>query len=168
LLQDVLGLAVEEWQPLGAGEDNALSVGGREVRCEKFCELLHLRGAEVLATYARGFFGGRPAVTRHQHGAGEAVYVATQPERGWLRELLGGLARGRGLAVPMQASPGVEIAVRCTGADEFLFVINHEAAEATVDFQHWSGTDLLAGARCEGATSLEPFGVRVLKRSRNV
>lgn len=164
LLQDVLGLAVEEWQPLAPGEGNVLSAGGREVPCEKFCELLHLRGAEALATYARNFFAGRPAVTRHRYGAGEAIYVATQPERGWLRELLGGLAGARGLKAPLQAPPGVEAAVRTTGAEEFLFVINHEATEATVDFQGWSGADLLSGESCAGSVSLKPFGVRVLQR----
>jgi beta-galactosidase len=164
LLQDVLGLRVEEWQPLGPGEGNVLAVGAREVACEKFCELLHLNGAEALATYAREFYAGRPAVTRHRYQKGEAVYVATQPARDWLTELLGGILRSRGLTAPLRADPGVELARRATGAQEFLFVVNHNPVAAAVEFQEWSGEDILSGRLCCGPVLLEPFGVRVLRR----
>jgi beta-galactosidase len=169
LLQDVLGLVVEEWQPLMPGETNTLRLANSSetVSCAKFCELLQARGAEVIATYGGGFYAGRPAITRHRFGAGEACYIATQPEKNYLTKLFDDLLRPRGIVVPVKASAGVEVAVRETETAEFLFVINHEAKPGEVDFGAWTGTDLLSGAPCAGAVELEPFGVRLVRRKRS-
>jgi beta-galactosidase len=174
LLTDVLGLAVEEWQPLVTGESNALDViqrlddarDGAKPVCTKFCELLELRGAEPVATYAHGWFAGRPAVTRHRFGIGEAVYLATHIEQTWLTAFFGALLRERGIVAPLEAGEGVEISIRCGAKEEFLFVINHRAESGPVVFGEWSGVDLLSGQACEGEAVLEPFAVRVLKRPR--
>ncbi len=168
LLQDVLGLAVEEWQPLPAGEPNALAVPKQSetVPCEKLCELLQLRGATAVATYTKSWFAGRAAVTTHRFGAGEAIYVATHPARSWLKQFLGDILQARGLVSPAKAGEGVEVAVRSSDAGEFLFVVNHQATAAAIDFLDWRGTDLLSGQSCSGRMTLEPFGVRILPRSR--
>ncbi|HET7535906.1 MAG TPA: beta-galactosidase [Candidatus Didemnitutus sp.] len=167
LLRDVLGLTVEEWQPLPAGETNALALPGksRAVRCEKFCELLQLHRAQAVATYAESWFAGRAAVTAHRFGAGEACYVATQPERGWLKEFLGGLLQARRIVPPVKAGEGVEAAVRSGDGAEFLFVINHRATPTQVDLLDWRGADLLSGEECGGQLTLEPFGVRIVRRA---
>ncbi len=168
LLQDVLGLVVEEWQPLLPGETNFLRQAGEaaEITCEKFCELLHPRGARVLATYGRGFYAGQPAVTLNAFGQGEACYVATQPTREYLKKFFDGLLRPRGIVAPLTASAGVEVAVRSQADSEFLFVINHDATSGSVDFADWSGADLLSGKPCTGTVALESFGVRIIRRSR--
>lgn len=170
LLQDVLGLVVEEWQPLAPGATNALRVAGREdepeAPCTYFCDLLEVRGAEVVATFARDFFAGRPAITRHRFGAGEACYIATQPTREFLAGLFGDWLRPRGIVAPVAASAGVEVAVRASEAADFLFVINHRPDTGRVDFAGWAGEDLLSGAPCRGEMELEPFAVRVVERTR--
>ncbi len=168
LLADVLGIVVEEWQPLLPGATNALRVaeGGKEVACERFCELLHLRGAETVATYTRDFYAGRPAITRHRFGAGAACYIATHPPREFLAALFGEWLGARGIVAPVAASAGVEVAVRANDAGEFLFVINHQPVMGRVNFAAWSGDDLLTGMPCRGEMELEPFAVRVLRRVR--
>lgn len=168
-LRDVFGLAVEEWQPLADG-GNALRLtstsagSAADVPCGAFADLLHLRGAEALATFARDFYAGRAAVTRHAFGRGEAIYLATEPERAWLGSLLAEVLRRRGLVAPVLAPRGVEAAVRVGAGAEFLFVVNHTRESQRVDFGAWAGADLLSGAACAGATTLEPFGVRVVRR----
>jgi beta-galactosidase len=169
LLQDVLGLVVEEWQPLLPGETNSL-IGDdetAEASCTNFCELLHTRGAEIVAKYGRGFYAGMPAVTRHRFEKGEACYVATQPDRAWLTGFFRELFQSRGICAPVDAGPGVEAVVRVTASAEYLFVINHEAASGRVVFGDWQGTDLLSGQSCGGEIMLEPFGVRVVRRRLN-
>lgn len=171
LLQDVLGLAVEEWQPLAAGESNALIVPGRTeaVACGKFCELLHLHGAEVLATYAQGFFAGRAAVTCNRYGAGEAFYVATEADRTWLAGVFDDLLRARAVLAPVTAAPGVEAVVRVGAGMEFLFLINHQSTAAAVALGGWTaGHDLLSDRTCAGAMMLEPFDVHVITRKIGV
>jgi beta-galactosidase len=168
LLQDVLGLAVEEWQPLAPGATNTLRVAGEHeaIPCTRFCELLDLRGATPVATYGHDFFAGRAAITRHRFGKGEACYLSTQPERTWLARFFESLLRPRGIVAPITAGPGIELAVRSGETAEYLFVINHEAKPVAADFGGWAGADLLTGERCRGRMELPPFGVRVLKRTR--
>lgn len=167
LLQDVLGLAVEEWQPLPAGETNALQLPGHAepVACSKICELLQLRGAQALATYAHDWYAGRAAVTTHKFGEGEACYLATHVDRAWLKKFFGELLKARGITAPIQAGEGVEAAVRVGDGAEFLFVVNHQPTAAPVNFLDWRGADLLSGQECAGEMTLEPFGVRILRKT---
>jgi beta-galactosidase len=171
LLKDVLGLVVEEWQPLHPGEATALrlvdSPDTSEIACTKFCELLHLRGAKPVAVYTRGWFAGRPAITHHTVGGGEACYVATQTDSVFLRQLLESLLRPRGISAPVTASAGVETMVRSNDEADFLFIINHQSSPGRVDFGRWAGPDLLTSRDCEGEAALEPFAVRVLKATRS-
>ena len=82
-LGDVFGAVAEEWQPLDQPGGLLLkTTSGEKIPCHDFCDLLHVRGAEVLAQYAGEFFAGRPAVTRHRFGSGQAVYLGTGLERG--------------------------------------------------------------------------------------
>jgi beta-galactosidase len=135
------------------------------VACGKFCELLHLRGAEALATYAHGFFAGRAAVTRNRYGAGEAFYVATEPDRTWLAGVLDNLLQAHAVLAPVTVAPGVEAVVRVGAGKEFLFLINHQPVAAAVELGSWAGQDLLSNRACAGAMMLEPFGVHVLART---
>ncbi|MFT3868765.1 MAG: beta-galactosidase [Nibricoccus sp.] len=169
-LKDVFGLVVEEWQPLLPGETNTLDHEGesKEGRCSKFCEAIHLLGAQPLARYTEGFPAGRAAITTHRFGRGEAIYIGTQPEPDSLQRLFARIFSERRLEAPVYAEAGVELSVRGNDRDEFLFVINHQPAEAKVDYAGWTGVDLLTGKTCAGAESLPGFGVRILKRSKPV
>lgn len=167
LLQDVLGLAVEEWQPLAPGANTTITELGKakaaDVICTKFSEAIDLRGASVLATYRKDFFAGRAAVTRHCYGKGEAFYFGTLPAHSALVEFFGALSQQRGIRAPIRADAGVELSVREGDGQRFLFVINHQPTPARVDFGRWSGEDVLTGRTCAGSETLEPFGVRVVK-----
>lgn len=166
LLQKTLGLVVEEWQPLAPGQTGVLKISQGEIACTEFCDLLHVRGAEVVATYAGDFFAGRPAITRNRYGAGEAIYIGTQPERTWLKHWLDEILRARGIASQVRSSrEGVEMAVRVRDDGEFLFVINHHAEPASVDLGAWAGKDLISGRQCAGTIQLEAYGVRVVRKS---
>jgi hypothetical protein len=83
-----------------------------------------------------------------------------------LKKFLGDLLKARGIAAPVQAGEGVEVAVRVADGVEFLFVVNHQAAPAPIDFLDWRGTDLLAGRNCSVTERLEAFGV--VERARRV
>ncbi|MGC4074137.1 MAG: beta-galactosidase [Nibricoccus sp.] len=170
-LTDVIGLAVEEWQPLMPNETNCVVLSGSdkgEAVCTKFCELLQLRGAETVAAYRDGWYAGRPAITRHRFGQGDAIYLATHIELEWLTDFLRSELRRRGIRAPIEAGAGVELSVRGNQASDYLFVINHRAQVGRVVFDDaWSGVDLLGGRACQGETVLEPFSVLVLKRPKN-
>ena len=166
-LGDVFGAVVEEWQPLDQPGGWLLKTkSGAKVSCRDFCDLLHARGAEVLAQYADSFFAGRPAVTRNRVGSGQAVYIGTGLEREHLQEVLGEVFSETKIRPPIQAARGVEVSVRGGETAEFLFVINHTADTCEVAYGEWSGQDLLTGKHCAGETTIEPLGVRIIHRVR--
>ncbi len=169
MLREVFGMAVEEWQPLPAGHSNGLlpAAGGDAVDCHEFCEIVHCEGGEALATFTQDFFAGMPAIVKHRHGEGSAYYFATQPDADFLRDFLGKLLAERGIAAPVAADPAIDVALRTTAEQEFLFVINQGDSPGQVRYGEWSGAaDLLDGSRVAESESLPGFAARVLARPR--
>lgn len=165
LLQDVFGLAVEEWQPLDEEEKNVLLCPtSDEVACgHDFCELLDLRGAEAIVTYGRDFYAGRAAVTRHRFGAGEAFYLATRPDQEWLHRFFSDILKNRGVQAPIDVPSGVEVSVRQGEGNSFLFLVNHLDRSVKIDLGKWRREDLLTGDQRSGEIELEPLAVLVLR-----
>jgi beta-galactosidase len=145
--RELLGVWVEEFLPLPAGESLQLSDGGR---ADTWAEHLHLRGAESVASYVDGPAAGVPALTRHAVGEGEAWYVATRLDRAGTDRLVEALLDRAG--IPHGLAPaGVEVVDR-HGSDgrTWSFVINHTDADATVEVR---GRDLLTGEPFTGSVA---------------
>lgn len=165
LLQDVLGLVVEEWQPLLPEESVGLRLlgDGATARGTHWVDLLHTTPAETLASFTSGFFAGRPAITRHAHGRGVAYYVATRPDEATLTRFFDDVLRERDIRPPLAAPPAVQATERVKDGQRYLFVINHAASEAAVDMQTTTGIDLLTGRHMGGQVALAPYDVLIIK-----
>jgi len=169
-LRRVLGIWVEEFDPLEPGQTNSLVVPESgfaptgAYACDLWCDLLHLEGATALATYGEDFYAGRPAVTEHRFGAGRALYVATRPEPAFLNRLVGALLDAAGIAGPLEAPEGVEV-TRRVGEDgrAYTFALNHGTAEAQVPLLA-PMRDLLTGATHGDSLTLPPRGVAILTK----
>jgi beta-galactosidase len=74
-LRGVLGLTVEEFTPLRAGERVQLDNG---MAGDVWSEIVTLDGAETVWSYVDGPAAGLPSVTRHAAGRGSAWYVSTR------------------------------------------------------------------------------------------
>lgn len=174
-LRDVLGLAVEEFLPLGEGEAVELSpvaaavAGGRgaegPLRGSVWAEDVVLRGAEAVWTYADGPAAGRPAVTRHTLGAGQAWYVSTRLAPAGLGRVLDLACAGGRVPDRAELPRDVEVVVREGAEHAYLFAINHTAAEAKVPLER-PGTELLTGERAAGRLAVPPGAVRVVRLDR--
>ncbi|MFF2327219.1 MULTISPECIES: beta-galactosidase [unclassified Streptomyces] len=160
-LRDLLGIRIEEFGPLLAGDtvelDNSttgslwtdrISVTDPEV--------------EVLARYRSGTYTTRPAVTRRTTGEGSATYVSTRLGAGGLTALLPELlaTAGVGSELPGPARGRVELAVRRDGDSRYLFLINR--TDEPVSLPDFTG-DVLLGST-EGGFVLPPREVAVLRR----
>jgi beta-galactosidase len=132
-LRELLGVRVEEFFPLGAGGEVALSGGGRGT---VWTELITPTGAEVVQTVVDGPLPGTPAVTRNAHGDGTAWYVATSLDPATLDAVLGQAAATAGVGPAADVPPGVEAVRR----GDLLFVINHTGQAVAVQ-----GTTVAAG-----------------------
>ena len=162
--RDLLGVLTEEFYALQAGERLTLDDGGT---CDLWSEKIHLRGAEVVRSFADGALAGGPAVTRHAVGSGAAWYAATRLDDGATSALTDALLAEAGVSPVVADVPaGVEVVrrqVTGTGDDPgtgFLFVLNHTPDDVVVAAD---GVDLLTGARAEGKLTVAAHGVAVVQ-----
>jgi len=161
--RNLLGLRVEDFVPMAAGEENRISTaGGGSYTCELWADLVHPEGAETLASYVDGFYAGTPAVTRNAFGEGAAYYLGTRPEERYTKLLLEGICEEAGVRAPFEVPPGVEAVRRKTGTASFLFFLNH-GSEAVEVRPPVPGHDLLTGEAHVGSMLLEPLDVVILE-----
>jgi beta-galactosidase len=171
-LREALGVSVEEFLPLRAGETVRVTLDvppagtgpldGRE-RAQLvgavWADDLLLDGAAVVATYVDGPAAGRPAITRHRHGAGTGWYVSTRLDVHDLAALLEPVYRDAGIA-PSLLPDEIEL-VRRHGADaDYAVVINHGDQPVDVPL---TGVDLLTGERADGSVKVPGGAVRVVR-----
>ncbi|WP_410791696.1 beta-galactosidase [Kribbella sp. C-35] len=124
---ELLGVRVEEFHPLPIDGEVALSSGGRG---RVWSEDVRAVSAEVIDRYAGGVLDGKPAITRHEFGAGVAWYVSTEVDDETAARLLG-----------LSASP-VETVRRRAGDTTWTFLINHGDAQVDVPAD---GSELVVG-----------------------
>jgi beta-galactosidase len=162
-LRDVLGLTVEEWSPLGAGESVRIAgPDGATLPADVWTEFVVERGAEPVWTYADGPAAGRPAVTRHRLGRGTAWYVSTRLDAASLDTILAGACEDAGIAPHGDLPRDVEVVRRSGDSGTYLFALNHTAQDAKVPLES-PGTELLHGERAAGHLALPAGAVRVVR-----
>jgi len=180
---DLLGVRVEEFSPLLAGE----SVGVRFVAAQQssfvpavstdalgstWTELMTVTTAQVMARYCSGVYDGYPVVSRRTvpaadgAAAGTAWYVGTELDQAALGLLLGNLCQTAGIApaLSLLQPVGVDVVVRRSAHVEYVFVINQSAVEVAVDV---AGTDLLTGSLWATGQKLAAGAVAVVARSHS-
>ncbi|MFE6409328.1 beta-galactosidase [Streptomyces sp. NPDC057837] len=162
-LRDVLGLTVEEFSPLLAGERVRLTgPDGTELGADVWTEFVVPRGADTVLTYADGLAAGLPAVTRHRLGEGTAWYVSTRLGADGLDTLLGLAAEDARLAPRADLPRDVEVVRRTGESGTYLFAVNHTGADVKVPLEV-PGTELLTGERAAGRLPVPAGAVRVVR-----
>lgn len=137
-LRKTLGIWVEEFDPLEPAMSNTVVVpsdsrlAANSYRCQRWCDVLHLEGAQALAVFDEDFYAGSPALTEHHFGEGRAFYVATRPEDGLIEALVALLADELQLASSFTAPAEVEITQRHSQGHTYTFLLNHSADPAEV------------------------------------
>lgn len=153
--REALGVRVEEFAPVAAGQSLTLASGAR---ASLWSERLRDTTAEVRDTFTDGPSAGYPALTRNSWGMGAAWYASTLLDDADYRDLLGALAAEAG--VHSLGSKDLEI-VRRRGDDaSFLFIINHGESVARVTA---SGHELVTDQRVEGDVDVAAGAVRIIR-----
>ncbi len=172
-LRKVLGIWVEETDGLYEGDANTLvpAAGNplgltKSYRLREICDLIHADTAAVAATYGGDFYAGRPALTVHRLGQGQAWYIAARGEAAFLADFYGKLTGVLGLRKTMdEALPeGVSACVRTDGRREFLFLLNFKATENMVSLGNRRYRDMLTDQQINGQVKLGGYGSMVLER----
>jgi beta-galactosidase len=156
--REVLGVRVEEFQPLPPGAGIRLSHGGRGTL---WSEHVHLAGANAVRWYANGGLAGQPAVTRHEYGDGVAWYISTELTDEAYQDLLDGVLAEAGVATGGLPA-GVEVVRRQAGQTSWLFAINHTDAPVAVPA---TGVELISECRVDGELAMAPGSFAVVRLS---
>jgi beta-galactosidase len=156
--RDVLGIRVEEFTPLRAGELVHLDDGSVG---SVWSEDLRLAGAEAVATYLDGPVPGVPAVTRNRHGDGTAWYLATRLDQAGIDALARRLLAEAKVTPVVPPAAGLE-AARRRSADgrSWVFLVNHGEEPLDVPV---TGLDLVSSRRSDGQLRLAAGGVAVVE-----
>ncbi|MFM9445695.1 beta-galactosidase [Streptomyces acidiscabies] len=161
-LRDVLGLTVEEFSPLLAGETVRLTgPDGAGLTGDVWSEFVVPRGAETVWSFADGLAAGRPAVTRHRLGEGTAWYVSTRLGAEGLDTVLARAADDAGIT-PRDLPRDVEVVRRSGENADYLFAVNHTAGDVKVPLES-AGTELLTGENASGHLAVPAGAVRVVR-----
>ncbi len=166
-LRKLCGIWVEEIDALAPGSRNTVRFAdGKEYTCSLLCDILHLEGAQCLASYASDFYAGTPAVTVHDFGAGKAYYVGTQLDHDALSSVLTGAADAAGIRSALREETPLEVVQRTAETGIFTFVLNFTGTEQPLPAEFAGKTDLLSGEPVPGGTMLKPYDVFLFFREK--
>jgi len=157
--RELLGLRVEEFFPLRKGESVTLDDGSR---ADVWTELLHLDGADAVASYADGPVPGVPALTRNRFADGTAWYLGTRLDETATARLVDRLLAETGIEAPVAPTPGLEVVTRSDEASSFVFLLNHTTSHQDVELE---GRELITGETVAGTLRVPAGAVRVVRRT---
>ena len=164
-LKDVFGIWNEEIDALWHEERVRIkSADGETYEGKELCELIHAKGAKVLATYDSEFYAGMPALTVNEYGKGKAYYQAfrdcgTFKDR-FLGDIIDSLPLERALNRKMPYHTSAHLRHGENGT--YLFVENYSGTAQTVELDG-EYTDMISGERCTKAI-LSEFDTKIFKK----
>ncbi|WP_427921943.1 beta-galactosidase [Streptomyces sp. cg40] len=145
-LRDVLGLTVEEFDPLLPGETVSVrGPDGSSYTADLWSEVvIPGAGCETVAVFADGRTAGGAALTRYAVGSGSAWYLATRLTGGDLAAVVD-LALADAGITPVDLPRDVELVVREGESGTFRFAVNHTGSEVKVVLPDGSRAAVPAG-----------------------
>ena len=124
LAAEMCGMEITEFDCLRNGPV-AVSWGSETYEGRLWADLIELKGAEALASYASEFYAGTPCVTRNRCGKGWVYYVGTEMDEPFADRLIAEAAASAGVAPLPFRMEGLECTLRQGDQGEFLFLLNH-------------------------------------------
>ncbi len=165
-LTDLFGLEVQEFDPLPPDEENHMVFKGPMHPsslhpARHWCDLIEPNGCQVLATYSKDFYAGRPAVTMNNFGEGKAIYIGTMSHQAFYYDLIVWLRQLCNLFPLLKVPDSVEVSLRAKGDTRIYFLLNHQNTPVRIQF-YKPMHDFLTRRTFTGNYDLPPHGVLVL------
>jgi len=165
-LTDVFGLEVLEFDPLPPGEENHLAVKSGFTATHLhpgrlWCDVIRPTHCQVLATFAKDFYAGAPALTTNQYGAGKAIYIGTISHAPFYLDLVGYLRQQCGIHPLLKVPDAIEVSAREKDGTRVYFLLNHQSTPIRLNF-YKPVHDFLTNRSFSGNYDLPPHGVLVL------
>lgn len=171
-LRELLGVRVEEFSPVPAGDTLTLTPNDTShapLEATLWTENLHTVDSTPVFTFSNGPHPGVPAVTTRTAGQGTTWYVATQLTDDAWRHLLTTITTAAGVTSEHQrySASGSDLhnleIVRRIHPDSgrtWVFVINHATTPATLNV---TGHDITTGTPVTAEVTIEPGAVHIIE-----
>lgn len=165
-LTDLFGLEVLEFDPLPPGEENHLTFKGAFPTshlhpAKLWCDIIEPKDCQILATYAKDFYAGRPAMTMHTFGLGKAIYIGTMSHQHFYYDLVAWLRQICSLHPLLKVPDTIEVSLRQKEGTKIFFLLNHQNSPVRIQF-YKPMHDYLTGNTFSGSYDLPPHGILVL------
>ena len=165
-MTDLFGLEVAEFDMLPPGEENHLTFKGAFPTshlhpAKVWCDLIEPKECQVLASYSRDFYAGKPALTMNTFGLGKAIYLGTMSHQHFYHDLVTWLRQLCNLHPLLKVPEDVEVSMREKDGVRIHFLLNHKVTPVRIQF-YKPMHDLLTGASITGGHELPPHGVLIL------
>jgi beta-galactosidase len=169
-MTDLFGLEVHEFDSLPPGEENHLSFKGAFATSQMhpariWCDIIEPKPeCQILATYAKEFYAGGPAMTLNSFGLGKAVYLGTMSHQHFYHDLVVWLREMCDLQPQIKVPDSVEACTRQKEGVKVHFLLNHQNSPLHVQL-YTPMHDFLTGDTAAGSRDLPPHGVLVLEET---
>ncbi|HLP76040.1 MAG TPA: beta-galactosidase trimerization domain-containing protein, partial [Candidatus Paceibacterota bacterium] len=165
-LTDLFGLEVLEFDPLPPGEENHLTFKGAFPTSHMhparlWCDIIEPKECQVLATYAKDFYQGRPAMTMNTFGLGRAIYIGTQSHQFFYHDLVVWLRQMVNLHPLLKVPDTIQVSMREKDGTKIYFLLNHQNSPVRIQF-YKPMHDFLTRNTIVGNYDMPPHGVLVL------
>jgi beta-galactosidase len=165
-LTDLFGMEVQEFDTLPPSEENHLTFKGLFPTshlhpAKLWCDLIEPKECQVLATYAKDFYAGKPAITMNTFGLGKAIYIGTQSHQHFYDDLVAWIRNMGGLHPLLKVPENIEVSMREREGSRVYFLLNHQNSSIRVQF-YKPMHDFLTGNNIVGNYDIPPHGVLVL------
>jgi len=160
----MLGLQVIDWMPLADGATLELDYrDGTQGHGRDWSELIHLEGAQAVATFKGPQGATRPAITRHDFGEGLAIYLGTRLDPAAMARLIRSACADASVEPDIDVPGGVEAVRRHVRHSSILFLLNHRDVSVDVPIVE-AGVNLVDGTQVHaGLLKIGPYGAAVIR-----
>jgi beta-galactosidase len=165
-MTDLFGLQVEEFDPIAEGDENHIVFKGDfpvthlHSGC-LWCDVIEPRECQVVGSFSKDFYAGRPAMTVNEFGLGKAIYIGFVSQQPFYLDLVDWLRKKCELSPLLKVPESVEVSMRQKDGTRIYFVLNHNNSPVRLHF-YKPVHDYLTGATFTGNYDLAPLGVLVI------
>lgn len=125
------------------------------------CDLIHLEGAEAIASYGSDFYAGIPCVTVNRYGAGKAVYIGSKLPPEGVDAVMSYSCGLAGIEPVLETPAGVEAMIREDDIKKLLFLVNNNEQEKTVKLPDCLKERVFGPETTGGEVTLAAYGSAV-------
>lgn len=161
-LKNVTGIWVEEFDAMPSTKQTSVKFGEKLAYGTLLCDIIHPRGASVVATYGEEeFYRNTPVITMNAFGNGQAYYIGTVLDDTGMKLIFDQILTEKNIP-SLYLPEGIEMTERVNSNGRFVFVMNHLEKEETIDVS-FKGKDVLTNTEIEPTFVLAPFDVKIIK-----